>query len=278
MSWVQFHFKCRYFLQKTNEELTLQQVNKCFDNSDLNTLYSARDLTGIQKELFDKIFHLSSITDVKRALQFFSSINLAECLASSKTYKTISNKLSYLEVITAVFIMFTTIYKLYVYPAFSELIQQYPTIGNDAFDFVSSTWLLSLTIALLTFMFTFSYRKCIKNIDALVINKPSSSMKFFIPKSVMAEIITLNKIITTPLNRDISDDSFRKKIDAIAKTGLDESVELTALFMYHSEKLETAIWQHFKRMFGFMYMLVTLGIAFYIMQIYEPIFKLGEIV
>jgi len=174
--------------------------------------------------------------------------------------------------------MFITIYKLYVYPAFSNLIQQYPNLGNDSFDFVPSMWLLGLTVALLTFMFTFSYRKYIKNIDVMVINRPSSSMKFFIPKNVMAEIITLNKVITTPLDKNRSEDPFSKKVDAIAETGLDESVELTSLFMYHSERLELAIWQHFKRMFGFMYTLVTLGIAFYIMQIYEPLFKLGEIV
>ena len=278
MSWGLFHFKCRYFIQKTNEELTLQQANKAFEGSDLHLMYSEKDLTGIQKELFDKIFQLSSITEIKRALNVFSSINLAESLTSSKTLKVISNKLSYLEVITAVFIMFITIYKLYVYPAFSDIIQQYPALGNSSFDFVSSMWLLGLAVAFLTFMFTFSYRKYIKNIDVLIINKPSRAMKFFISKNVMAEILMLNKIITTPLDINRGDESFRKKMIAIVEAGLDESVELTSLFGYHSERLELAIWQHFKRMFGVIYTLVILGIAFNIMQIYEPLFKLGEIV
>ncbi len=278
MSWGLFHFKCRYFIQKTNEELTLQQANKAFEGSDLHMMYSEKDLTGIQKELFDKIFQLSSITEIKRALNVFSSINLAESLASSKTLKVISNKLSYLEVITAVFIMLITIYKLYVYPAFSDIIQQYPALGNSAFDFASSMWLLGLAVAFLTFMFTFSYRKYIKNIDVLIINKPSRAMKFFISKNVMAEILMLNKIITTPLDINRGDEPFRKKMIAIVEAGLDESVELTSLFGYHSERLELAIWQHFKRMFGVIYTLVILGIAFNIMQIYEPLFKLGEIV
>lgn len=278
MSWGLFHFKCRYFIQKTNEELTLQQANKAFEGSDLHMMYSEKDLTGIQKELFDKIFQLSSITEIKRALNVFSSINLAESLTSSKTLKVISNKLSYLEVITAVFIMLITIYKLYVYPAFSDIIQQYPALGNSAFDFASSMWLLGLAVAFLTFMFTFSYRKYIKNIDVLIINKPSRAMKFFTSKNVMAEILMLNKIITTPLDINRGDESFRKKMIAIVEAGLDESVELTSLFGYHSERLELAIWQHFKRMFGVIYTLVILGIAFNIMQIYEPLFKLGEIV
>jgi len=278
MSWVQFHFKCRFFLQKLSENLSLQQASKSFEKSDLETLYSEKDLTGIQKELFDKIFHLSSIPDAKRALKVFSSINLAESLASSKMYKSITNKLSYLEVITAVFIIFITIYKLYVYPVFFELTQQYPSLGDELFNLVPSMWLLGLTVALLTFMFTFSYRKYIKNIDSLVINKPSSSMRFFIPRNVMTEITTLNKIIMMTLDKNRTDDSFGKKMDTISEMGLDESVELTFLFMYHSEKLESAIWQHSKRMFGFMYALVTTGIAFYIMQVYEPIFKLGAII
>ncbi|MEH6595546.1 MAG: hypothetical protein V7736_08360 [Colwellia polaris] len=278
MSWGLFHFKCRYFIQKTNEELTLQQANKAFEGADLHLMYSEKDLTGIQKELFDKIFQLSSITEIKRALNVFSSINLAESLTSSKTLKVISNKLSYLEVITAVFIMFITIYKLYVYPVFSDIIQQYPALGNSSFDFVSSMWLLGLAVAFLTFMFTFSYRKYIKNIDVLIINKPSRAMKFFTSKNVMAEILMLNKIITTPLDINRGDESFRKKMIAIVEAGLDESVELTSLFGYHSERLELAIWQHFKRMFGVIYTLVILGIAFNIMQIYEPLFKLGEIV
>jgi hypothetical protein len=278
MSWGQFHFKCRFFLQKTNEDSRLQQANKSFQNSNLNRLYSEKDLTGIQKELFDKIFHLSSINDVKRALKVFSSINLAESLTSSETYKSITNKLSYLETITAVFVMFITIYKLFVYPVFSDLIQQYPSLGNGSFDFIPSLWLLGLTVALLTFMFTFSYRKYVKNIDGLAINGPSNGIKFFIPKNVVSEIIMLNKIITTPLDKNRGADAFHKKVAAITEMGLDESAELTSLFIHHSEKLEVAILKHSKRMFGFMYTLVTLGIAFYIMQIYEPLFKLGEIV
>ena len=174
--------------------------------------------------------------------------------------------------------MLITIYKLYVYPAFSDIIQQYPALGNSAFDFASSMWLLGLAVAFLTFMFTFSYRKYIKNIDVLIINKPSRAMKFFISKNVMAEILMLNKIITTPLDINRGDEPFRKKMIAIVEAGLDESVELTSLFGYHSERLELAIWQHFKRMFGVIYTLVILGIAFNIMQIYEPLFKLGEIV
>lgn len=278
MSWEQFHFKCRFFLQKVSKGLTIQEAGKCFEKSDVKSLYSAKDLIGIQKELFDKIFYLSSITDAERALKVFSSINIAKSLASSKTFKSITNKLAYLESITAIFVVFITIYKLYVYPVFYGLIQQYPGLGNELFALVPSMWLMGLTLALLTFMFTFSYRKYIKNIDILVINKPSSSMKFFIPKHVMAEISTLNKIVMAPLNKNRSDDYFCKKMATLAEMGLDESVELTSLFSYHSEKLEFAIWQHSKRMFGFMYVLVTSAIAFYIMQIYEPLFKLGAII
>lgn len=277
MSWVQFHFKCRYFLQKTNEGLTLQQAKKSFEKSSLDTLYSEKDLTGIQKELFDRIFHLPNINDVKRALKIFSSINLAESLASSKAYKSITNKLSYLEVITAVFITFITIYKLFVYPVFSELIQQYPALGGDFFGLIPSMWLLGITVSVLTFMFTFSYRKYIKNIDSFVINLPNKNLKFIIPKNVLVEITKLNKIITMALNKKGSRDSFYNKLDAINEMGLDESIELASLFKHQAEKLETIIWQHSKRTFGFMYSLVTLGIAFYIIQIYDPIFKIGVV-
>lgn len=43
MSWGLFHFKCRCFLQKTNEELTLQQAKKAFEESNLHILYSEKD-------------------------------------------------------------------------------------------------------------------------------------------------------------------------------------------------------------------------------------------
>mgnify|MGYP000147352144 CR=1 FL=1 len=278
MSWVQFHFKCRFFLQKINEGLTLQQTNKLFEKSGLNSFYSEKDLTGLQKALFDKIFLISSTADIKRALKVFSSIDMGESLTSPKAYKSITDKLLYLEVITAVFIMFITIYKLYVYPVFADLIQEYPEMGNDTFDYLPSMWLVGMTVALFTLVFTLSYRKYLKNIDKFVINKPSRSMGLFIPKRIIVEITALNSVITAPLNGNQNDDDFRKIIDAIVETGLDESVELTALFKHHSEKLELAIWQHSKRMIGVMYVLVILGISFYIMQIYQPLFQIGAAV
>ena len=278
MSWAQFHFKCRFFLQKINEDLTLQQANKLFKKSDLNTLYSDADLTGLQKTLFDKIFLLSSTADIKRALKLFSAINLGESLTSSKAYKGITDKLSYLEVITVIFMMFITIYKLYVYPAFADIIQEYPDMGNDTFGYMPSMWILGVVVALFTLVFTFSFRKQIKNIDKLVVNKPSSAMGIFMPKHIVDEINALNNVIIAPLTGSHSDDGFRKKIDAIVETGLDESVELTALFKHHSEKLELAIWQHSKRMISVMYALVILGISFYIMQIYQPLFQIGAAV
>ncbi|MEW6983959.1 hypothetical protein AAD001_15005 [Colwelliaceae bacterium 6471] len=278
MSWKQFHFKCRYFLQKINEDSTLQQANQSFENSDLDTLYSDKKLTGIQKELFDKIFTLSSIKDIQRTLQIFSSIDLAANLSSSDVYKNIINKLTYLEAITVVFVVFITIYKLFVYPAFSDLITQYPSLSYPSFDLIPSMWVLGLTVSTLTLMFTFSYRKYVKSIDTLIVRLPSKVMKFLIPKKAVNEIIKLNKIITTPLEKNRVDDDFNKKITALVEMGLDESFELSSLFIHHSEKLEFIIWQHAKRMFTFMYTLVTLGIAFYIIQIYDPIFKLGAIV
>jgi hypothetical protein len=278
MSWKQFHFKCRFFLQKINEDSTLQQANQSFEKSDLATLYSENKLTGIQKDLFDKILQLSNIKDIKRTLSLFSSINFAETLTSSSVYKNIFNKLAYLEAVTVVFVVFITIYKLFVYPVFSELITQYPGLGDASFSLLPSMWLLGLTISVLTLMFTFSYRKYVKSIDTLIVRLPSKLMKFLIPQKAVDEITKLNKIITTPLEEKRVNDDFDKQISELVEMGLDESFELSSLFIHHSEKLEFIVWQHAKRMFAFMYTLVTLGIAFYIVQIYDPIFKLGAII
>lgn len=278
MNWQPFHFKCRYFLQKVNEGLTLQQASKAFETSDAATLYSTEDLTGIQKELFDKVLLCSNIDDTKKTLKTFSVINFAENFSSSETYETIKNKLSYLEAITVIFIMFISIYKLYVFPVFAEMFQQHPTLENEYFHLTPSIWLLSLTVALLAFMFTFSYRKYIKNIDVLVINLPSKILRAFIPKKVMVEISKLNEIITIPLNLKGSDNDFSKKMATITAMGLDESTELNYLFKYQAEKLKSVVWQHSKQVLSTLSALVTIGVAFYIFQIYDTIFKLGAIV
>ena len=278
MSWKQFHFKCRFFLQEINEGSTLQQANQSFDNSKLGYLYSDKKLSGIQKELFDKIFTLSSLKDIKRTLQIFSSIDLAENFSSSVVYKNIINKLAYLEAITVVFVVFITVYKLFVYPAFSDLITQYPSISDPSFDLIPSMWVLGLTVSTLTLMFTFSLRKYVKNIDTLVVRLPSKFMQFLMPKKAVSEIAMLNKVINIPLEKNRLNDEFDDKVNALVKSGLDESFELTSLFNHHSERLEFVIWQYAKKMFSFMYTLMALGIGFYIMQIYDPIFKLGAII
>ena len=272
------YFKCRFFLKKVNEGLTLPQANLAFEKSGLDRLYCENNLTSIQKKLFDNIFHLASIADIKRTLDVFASINISDSIASSTVYKNIINKLAYLEVITVVFALFITIYTLFVFPVFSNLIDQYPDIGDNSFHLLPSIWILGLTASALPLIFTISFRHFVKNIDSIIVELPSKHHKFFIPKNAMKEITSLNNIITGPLNDNNVNDDLSNKVDAITEAGLNESVELGLLFSHHSEKLEQSIWQYAKRMFAFMYTLVTLSIGFYVIQIYNPIFKLGAFI
>jgi hypothetical protein len=278
MSWLQFHFKCRFYLQKLNQGASIQQAASSFEEANFDELYSEKESTNLQKELFNKITSLVHNSETIKALKVFSSLNLSESLTTSKTNKNITEKLSYLEAITAVFLVFITIYKFFVYPVFFELIQQHPSLNSQLFTLFPSMWFIGLTIALLTFVFTFSYRKHLKNIDAVVINQPSKAMKIFTPKNVLTEMQTLHQIITLPLGNQQSDNLFNKKMNKIIEVGLDESVELSYLYQHHAEKLDVAIWSHAQRMFGFMYALMTISIGFYIMQVYEPIFKLGALI
>ncbi len=278
MSWLQFHFKCRFYLQKLNQGASIQQAAITFEEANLDELYSEKESSSLQKELFRKITSLVHNSDTIKALKVFSSLNLSESLTTSKTNKNITEKLSYLEAITAVFLVFITIYKLFVYPVFFELLQQYPSLSSQLFTLFPSMWFIGLTIALFTFVFTFSYRKYLKNIDAVVINQSSKAMKIFTPKNVLAEMQTLHQIISLPLGSQQSDSLLNKKMNKIIEAGLDESVELSYLYQHHAEKLDAAIWKHAQRMFGFMYTLMTISIGFYIMQVYEPIFKLGALI
>jgi len=278
MSWLQFHFKCRFYLQKLKQGASIQQAARSFEEANFDELYSEKENSSLQKELFSKITSMVHNSDTIKALKIFSSLNLSESLTTSKTNKNINERLSYLEAITTVFVVFITIYKLFVYPVFFELIQQHPSLSSQLFTLFPSMWFIGLTIALLTFVFTFSYRKYLKNIDAVVINQPSKAMKIFTPKNVLTEMQTLHQIITLPLGNQQSDSLFNKKMNKIIEVGLDESVELSYLYQHHAEKLDTAIWRHAQRMFGFMYALMTISIGFYIMQVYEPIFKLGALI
>ncbi|XQW85304.1 hypothetical protein ACOYR1_00830 [Thalassotalea piscium] len=278
MSWKQFHFKCRFFLHKINEGSTLQQAAQLFETSDLNTLYSDQKLTGTQKELFDKILQLTSINETKRALALYSSINFSENLSSSNRYKNILHKFAYLDTITLVFVVFITIYQLFVYPVFFDLVTQYPKMADSTFSFLPSLWVLGIIIAALTLLCTFSCRKYIKNLDTLIVRLPSKLMTFITPKKAVSEMVKLNKIINTPFKTYKVSDDFDKKIDALHQMGLDDALELSLLFVHHSEKLEFIIWQKAKRMVSVMYTIVTIAIAFYIVQIYDPIFKIGVII
>ncbi|GAA5139375.1 hypothetical protein [Thalassotalea piscium] len=278
MSWKQFHFKCRFFLQKINEGQTLNQTSQLFEQSNLTTLYAKNDLTSIQKELFDKVLNLSSREDAQRALTILSSIDLAESLTSSKVYKSIMAKLGYLEAISVVFIVFISIYKAFVFPVFSSLVQQYPSIGSNTFELMPFVWGLGLISAAFTLIATFLFRKYVKNIDKFIIKLPSNKITFFIPQKALNEIIKLNKIIKCSFSKNSADDDFSDQLNAVNNMGLDESVELSSLFAHHSEQLEMIIQQQAKRMLTIFYTVLTLAIAFYILQVYDPIFKLGAII
>jgi len=261
-----------------NQGASIQETAKSFEEANFEELYSEKESSSIQKELFNKIISLAQTSETKKALKVFSSLNFSESLTKSKTNKVITNKLSYLETITAVFIVFITIYKLFISPVFFELIQQHPSLNSQLFTLFPSMWFIGLTIALITFIFTFSYRKYLKSIDTVVIEQPNKAMKIFTPKSVFSEMQTLHQIVTLPLASQQLGNVFHEKINKLTEMGLDESVELSYLYQHHSEKLNLAIGKHAQRIFGFMYALMTLSIGFYIMQVYEPIFKLGALI
>lgn len=278
MNWLQFHFKCRFYFQKISQGASTEEAERLFNEAGLSELYSEKESTGLPKELFKKITSLTQSNEIKSALKIFSSLNFSENLATSKTMKGITDKLSYLEAITVVFLVFISIYKFFVYPVFVELMLQQPHLETELFSLFPSMWFIGITIALLTYIFTFSYRKYLKNIDAVVINQPSKARKFFTPQNVLTEIQALHQIITLPLANKQSECAFHLKIKKLSEMGLDESVEVSYLYQHHANKLDIAIGRHANKIFAILYALITINIGFYIMQVYEPIFQLGALI
>lgn len=278
MSWNQFHFKCRFLLQEINSGSTLQQANQSFTGSKLGALYSDEKLSGIQKSLLDGVFKLSSIKDIRHALRVYSSLDLSRSCGSSEAFTGIISKLTSLQITTAVFVVFITIYKFFVYPTFYDLAAQYPSLSNATFSSIPLIWLIGVAISMLTIALTIFLIKFIKNIDAMIVKSPHRAAVVFMPKKAVDEIVTLNRIINLPIKRVKNNHDFDEKYSALIDSDLDESIELTALFNHHSEKLELILTQYAKPILALMNVLITLGIAFYIIQIYDPIFSLGATV
>ena len=281
MSWAQFNFNCRYYLNHLNQGSTLQQAKQSLEHSSLATLYGEQSLSDVQQSLLDKVFHLSSIQDIQRTLNLYASIDFAGCLASSNAAKDLVNKLSYLASIAVFFAGFITLYQVYVFPVFADLVAQYPALKSDSFDLLPSAWLAGLIVALATLVMSVALKRQIKNIDRTVVNSPNRIARLFLPKQILTTLSNLQQIIATPPvqgRQAGTTDKFDAQLNDLAQLGDGELAELALLFNYHAQQLTESLNDYANRVYKLLYGAVVLGIGFYIVQIYDPIFKLGEVI
>ncbi|REL25468.1 hypothetical protein DXX93_02145 [Thalassotalea euphylliae] len=281
MSWAQFNFNCRYYLNLLNQGSTLQQAKQSLECSSLAKLYGEQSLSGIQQSLLDKVFHLSSIKDAQRTLNLYASIDFAGCLALSGAAKDLVAKLSYLASISIFFAAFITLYQVYVFPVFADLAAQYPALKSDSFELLPSAWVAGLIVALSTLVMSIALKHQIKNIDRAVVNSPNRIAILLLPKRILATASKLQQIIATPSvqgRRAETTDKFDAQLNELAQLRHDESAELALLFEYHAQQLTLTLHDYANRAHQLLYGAVVLGIGFYIVQIYDPIFKLGEVI
>ncbi|WP_199610086.1 hypothetical protein [Flocculibacter collagenilyticus] len=283
MSWPQFHFKCRFFTQYLQQGRTIAEAEQQYQNSGLSTLHSNHQLEPAQQSLFERAAVVSNkqvsagLKVEHSALAYYAGLDLEQKLKASKKYESILNKLYYMVSLALIYIALSSVHKVFVHPVFSEFIAQYPRLNNPYFEAFNMVWMVGLIVSASIIAFSFMISVLIKNMDKIIIQGATQWQKSILPKSILLEVNELNNIITLPIKDESLDSELYKKIHTISELGLDKNIELFSLFNKHTERLEQKVWQMISRMQLLLAPILFCSIAFYIINIYIPIFSIGEV-
>ncbi|WP_448564916.1 hypothetical protein [Thalassotalea ganghwensis] len=278
MNWEQFNFKSRFFLQRLKQGATLQQAEQAYKSSGLEHLYQDNSSATIQQQLFDQLFQLSNPADVIKALAFFKEISLSGAIQGALLFGRVLKKLDAIVVLSIMFGFFISFFNFYIYPAFLSLTSEYPNIVGQLFYQLPLLWGVGISLTVVVLVISFLIKRFLKRIDRFIISLPNMAMSWFVPKSIKVELFNLNQLLGYALSKANLNSDLQNELGLIAQNGMDVNHELNNLFNLKFQKLIMMIQSYTRHLLRLLYVIIVTAIAFFVMQIYDPIFKLGMIV
>ncbi|MBO9489514.1 hypothetical protein J7384_03975 [Endozoicomonas sp. G2_1] len=276
MSWDDFHFNCRVLSCKLSDGMLLSEAQQyLIDNYQE---YRQVNLVGEQQKLLEKILAENDSVKVHQLLVTYGSLNFSlQHRLSSKLMKI----KRYLLFLFAVFILTSTIFKVYVLPVFVDFFAKFDSDVVYNLQAFEQSWLIStvllVTVTVLLLYFIFLAKRLGQQLTSNALSKVA---KLALSKKVIKELCTIQDLMNAPIQASLGTEHAKsaKFIQQLSKDKIDVGFELQALLDKHKERLSMLINKRMGRILVFLSLVVFYAIYLFVSSLYAPIFAMGAVV
>lgn len=279
MSWLKFHFNCRFLNQKLSENLSVEQAKEY-----LLTHYSQLDIGGglpsrsLEGNLFNRIYQEKDLSKLESLLLIYGRLNLSWDLTALTKLKNIRN---YLFFLITVFLLLSGIYNLLVLPVFIDIFEQNGSDIDSGLDSFYSIWLISVSVISLISIIVLGFYSFINQVGRKEIksNAPLFS-KMFVPEKIMNKLMIIDALTNAPLEARVNEFSAQqiKLYKSLKEDNLNVAQELQILLDDNKASLLNLINVHITKLLALLTITVVGGVGYLVYSFYQPIFSLGMII
>tara|TARA_R110002060_G_scaffold77031_3_gene88056 strand:+ start:1190 stop:2014 length:825 start_codon:yes stop_codon:yes gene_type:complete len=274
MSWTAFHFSCRFLSQKLSDGLELKPaldlLSKNYGNhqpSDTvdNPIY--KDIASEEKQ-----------SKQQELLAIYGNLKLNWDASSVTKLTSIRN---YLFLIFGVFILLSSVYKVFVLPAFKEVFSSMDIPINAQLESFTMYWVISLLLMTIVSAIILKFSSLIKQINGISTTFSSSAIsRLLISKKIVNQIQKIEALIHAPLGKNVNQFSASENefIKQLSSDDMNVAKELQALIDAQYSLLTTMINGRIKKMVFLLAFIVVSAIFNFIYSLYAPIFSIGTII
>lgn len=277
MSWSRFSYICRKLVLEDKEEGSLSQYVDRIDREKATDLYGPKIPTGsLQGYILDKLCANQSKEDGLVAADIYRKLNFNKKFEEPIQLKRV---ISYLSIVTAIFILVVLIYVTKVAPTFVEAYHDFNMDIPDRLLFYHRYWGIVFLLIAMSFFISISILLSIRKIFRFHLGvEKSLAFKRLLTRDIVNSYTRIVDIILFPLGANEKANTLvARHLNQVRDSGMDVGNEMRELIdremqllLYNCEKQMTLI-------ATLMSLLFVVGVFVFLLSAYVPIFKLGEL-
>lgn len=277
MSWSKFRFHCRFISKQIASGIRRDTALSNIKNSEAVYLYEKGQQSKVKQFMFDKILSIERDDELIKVANVYGEIDFNSVSFDPLLRKKYDNFETYLACLLIGYFLIGALYRNFVYPEFISVFQEFGVQTNNMmidYDFI---WVGGLLILVPMLLLTILLNRYIRRFDEfLIVPSQSKWLHYVLPRKLKSQMRLINDILMSPFREE--DNKVTTTLRWIERNGLHVPDELNGLIIDKKIELEDYI----EKKMSMLTVVVFSVLVFFIYQLlvvmYEPIFRMGEIV
>ncbi|WP_316365621.1 hypothetical protein [Candidatus Thiodiazotropha sp. CDECU1] len=280
MSWDRFHYLCRKYEQSNLNGTDFSNTVNSIESQESTDLYgSPIESNSLANEILNTLKTSKDPSLVKNASSVYAKLNFSCCIEEPIRLKRTT---TYLVLLTLIYLFLSTIYQIFVAPAFLSMFETLEVTPPQTFNWYInySSYLSTIIIIFLILLIFITHQ--IKQLFMLKVSKSSSSLyNLLIPYTIKDCYISIIEIVTQPAYKCFSEkQTTLSKIGAhlqeVEDSGSNTIPEIENLLKIESRKLSDKAERFILIIMSLISIVIVTSIIIFIIGAYAPIFIMED--